>query len=405
MCWSSSEPISGLGGLVDAGAARRVSEVNFVLAARVLELSGDWALDGSVSMAAWMRHHLRMSHAEASKVLRDGRFLTDHRLVREAVLSGRLSLGQVAAIRANVPAAVAGLFAEFEQTIVDAVVGLSVRDTEIVCQRWRQQGENVVDVPEPWVPERSWTSSTLPDGTVVGRFVLDPAGAAQLEQALGVGKRFDGAGDVRTRQVRDADALVAVLAFFNANHDRAGTPRHRPHLELVLHADLDVTDPFDQSHIRGFHLNGINVFARPHAFTRTGSTLSHTDTEALLCDCVLHRVLKARSAVLDYGHSIRTVPTPLFRAVACRDGGCRFPGCDRPISWCDAHHISWWQHGGHTALPNLLLLCSHHHHLIHNHGWQIVLHPNGDAHFTLPNGLIRTSKPRHQPPIRAPIAA
>ena len=357
-------------------------------------------------MAGWMRHHLRMSHAEASRVLRDGRFLTDHSVVGEAALAGRLSLGQVAAIRANVPAALAGLFVEFEQTIADAVAGLSVRDTEIVCQRWRQQAEAVVDLPEPRIPERSWTSSVLPDGSVTGRFVLDPAGAAQLEQALGVGKRFDGAGDVRTKQVRDADTVsVAVLAFFNANHDSAGTPRHRAHLELHLRADIDPGDPFDQSQLHGFVLNGINIFVRPHAFTRNGSTLSQTDTEALLCDCVLHRVLKARGAVLDYGHSIRTVPTPLFRAVACRDGGCRFPGCDRPISWCDAHHIIWWQHGGDTALHNLLLLCSHHHHLVHSQGWQIVLHPNGQADFTLPNGLKRISKPPGQPTIRAPIAA
>jgi hypothetical protein len=379
-----------------------VLEVQIALAVRGLERSGDWALDGSVSMAGWMRHHLRMSHTEASRVLREGRFLADHDVVRVAVLSGRLSLGQVSAIRANVPAPLAGLFIEFEQIIVDAVAGLSVRDTEVVCQRWRQQGEAIVDMPEPRVPERSWSSTSLPDGSVKGSFVLDPHGAAQLEQALGVGKRFDGAGDTRTKQVRDADALVAVLAFFNANHTSTGTPRHRPHLELGLTADID---PADHSQVNGFYLNGVNIFVRAHAFTRNGSTLSQTDTEALLCDCVLHRVLKARGAILDYGHSIRTVPTPLFRAVACRDGGCRFPGCDRPIAWCDAHHIIWWQHGGGTTLHNLMLLCSHHHHLIHNHRWQIVLHPNGEAHFTLPNGLLRISKPRRQPPIRTPIAA
>ncbi|MEP6482771.1 MAG: HNH endonuclease signature motif containing protein [Rhodoglobus sp.] len=40
-----------------------------------------------------------------------------------------------------------------------------------------------------------------------------------------------------------------------------------------------------------------------------------------------------------------------------RDGGCRFPGCDRPPSWCEAHHIVPWSHGGRTDLADGLLLC------------------------------------------------
>jgi len=51
--------------------------------------------------------------------------------------------------------------------------------------------------------------------------------------------------------------------------------------------------------------------------------------------------------------------------VVHRDGGCRFPGCDRPPGWCDAHHIVHWAHGGPTALDNLVLLCRPHHRLLH----------------------------------------
>ncbi|HEY5230226.1 MAG TPA: DUF222 domain-containing protein, partial [Galbitalea sp.] len=29
-------------------------------------------------------------------------------------------------------------------------------------------------------------------------------------------------------------------------------------------------------------------------------------------------------------------------ALGARDGGCRFPGCDKPPSWCEAHHINYW---------------------------------------------------------------
>jgi hypothetical protein len=40
------------------------------LAARRLEQSGEWAIDGSVSMAAWLRQHCRMSHRDAADLIR-----------------------------------------------------------------------------------------------------------------------------------------------------------------------------------------------------------------------------------------------------------------------------------------------------------------------------------------------
>jgi hypothetical protein len=59
--------------------------------------------------------------------------------------------------------------------------------------------------------------------------------------------------------------------------------------------------------------------------------------------------------------------------LAVRDGGCRFPGCDRPHHWCDIHHLVSWLQGGPTDLAELLLLlCRRHHVLVHQHGWRIT---------------------------------
>lgn len=53
----------------------------------------------------------------------------------------------------------------------------------------------------------------------------------------------------------------------------------------------------------------------------------------------------------------------------CRgDKGCSFPGCDRPPSWCQAHHIRHWIDGGVTDIDNLTLLCERHHHVVHTRG-------------------------------------
>lgn len=59
-------------------------------------------------------------------------------------------------------------------------------------------------------------------------------------------------------------------------------------------------------------------------------------------------------------------------ALAARDGGCLWPGCDRSLNWTEAHHITPWASGGNTDLCDGVLLCRHHHMLLHNNHWTIV---------------------------------
>jgi len=60
----------------------------------------------------------------------------------------------------------------------------------------------------------------------------------------------------------------------------------------------------------------------------------------LACDArVVPIVLGGHGQPVDVGRAMRTVPTHLRRAVAVRDHSCAFPGCDRPHSWCDVHHV------------------------------------------------------------------
>ena len=75
---------------------------------------------------------------------------------------------------------------------------------------------------------------------------------------------------------------------------------------------------------------------------------------------------------LDVGREQRLF-TPRQRiALAERDGGCRWTGCDRPPSWCEAHHIQHWaRDGGRTDVADGILLCKHHHLLLHDHHWEI----------------------------------
>jgi len=50
----------------------------FALAVRRLELSGEFGLDGTVSISAWLRNKARMTPQRASEVVNTGRFLDTH---------------------------------------------------------------------------------------------------------------------------------------------------------------------------------------------------------------------------------------------------------------------------------------------------------------------------------------
>jgi hypothetical protein len=78
---------------------------------------------------------------------------------------------------------------------------------------------------------------------------------------------------------------------------------------------------------------------------------------------------------LDVGREHRLYTKQQRTALAARDGGCMFPGCDRPPSWCECHHIMFWARDtGGTDLADGILLCRHHHLLLHNNGWEIHRH-------------------------------
>lgn len=359
------------------------------------EQSGLWAADGMLTLTAWLQHHARMSHRDALAWVRDGRFLHRYGSVADAAEAGTLSASQVAAMRAVVSKPTADLFDEHQHAVVDAVAGLDATATEVVCNEWRSKAEAVADLPEPKMPDRAWSMSKLADGTVVGRFEFDPATGAELDAALETARSFDGPGDDRNMRTRNADAVADILGFFNANHDRSGTPRHRAHVELHLEA----------STVSGRPPADLHALADDDAF---GWTMLTSDRQVLPpwakekyeCDCVLHRVMRAGSTVLDYGRATRTVSLSLFRAVAARDGGCRAPGCHRKVAWCDAHHIVWWRKFGETELHNLLLLCGRHHRLVHKERWGVELLANGDVRFSMPAGQVVTTEPRGRPPNR-----
>ncbi|MDP9299060.1 MAG: HNH endonuclease [Actinomycetota bacterium] len=114
----------------------------------------------------------------------------------------------------------------------------------------------------------------------------------------------------------------------------------------------------------------------------------------LACDAsVMRVVMSGRSEPLDVGRRTSVVSPAIRRAVIVRDRRCRFPGCDRPHTWCDAHHVVHWADGGPTALPNLVLLCRRHHRIIHQpRGFRLELEDRRPI-FRRPDGSVLSDGP------------
>ncbi|HEY0259026.1 MAG TPA: DUF222 domain-containing protein [Lacisediminihabitans sp.] len=127
--------------------------------------------------------------------------------------------------------------------------------------------------------------------------------------------------------------------------------------------------------------------------------LSAATARRILCDAgALPVVLSGAGLPLDLGRTRRLFTTAQRVALANRDGGCRWPGCDRPPSWCEAHHVLPCSSGGRTDVDNGLLLCRRHHLLLHNYGWRIERRSPAEEFVLVPPASVDVTRtPRPMP--------
>jgi Domain of unknown function (DUF222) len=347
------------------------------------DAADQWRNDGATSMTAWLRHHAGRSGRDAARCTKTARRLRALPITATAYRDGALSGGQIQAIVANLKDRTVGLFAHHETALVSELARLSVGETAVAMQDWARRADAVLgDEGDTAPPARSLHLSRILDGRHELSGSFDPEGGAVIATALRLAQTADVAGEPARRPAqRRADALVDLCRRFLDHQQTRRGGRHRPHLNVIA------TLPDLEQRGRGRLVDG--------------STLDAATPARLACDAGVHRVITdGRSEILDYGTTTRTVPAPLYNALVIRDRHCRFPGCDRPPDWCEAHHLRWVTHGGATAPDNLALLCTRHHHLLHSPGWHAKLRPDNTLQVTDPHGRTHTSTPD---PSRPPL--
>ncbi len=167
-------------------------------------------------------------------------------------------------------------------------------------------------------------------------------------------------GTMRSPEQRRADALAQLIT----THESGSTKRPHPKYLGLVRLDYD----------------RITAACGGEAVLVDGEALPQSVVDQILCDGALAgAIFGADGEVLWQGRSVRLATDAQWTQLIARDGGCI--GCGASPQHCEAHHIDYWENLGPTDIDNLVLLCSHDHHLVHDgshvlvsadDGWQLV---------------------------------
>jgi len=348
--------------VLEAERSRRVAEFDRRRA---------FVADGYLSASAWFTHRHHSSHASAAALVRRARTLEQMPFTREVLGAGEISADAVRLL-ASAREACPEAFAETEQALVEAARTMTFGELRNVTAYWRiaADREGALQDEDRRYERRSLFVSPTWDGMVRVDGDLDPETGETLITALravtDAEARAGEGPDLRSPAQRRADALGEVCRQWLGSLTRPSVAGERPHVVVTM----DVAS--------------LEARAGRSELEDVGQ-ITPEAARLLACDANVTRVITdARSEPLDVGRRTKLVSSALRRAVVVRDRGCRFPGCERPPGWCDAHHVRHWADGGETSLANLLLLCRPHHRAIHR-GFKVQM-LDGSPVFSRPDG-------------------
>jgi len=328
-----------------------------------------WEEEGSETAIDWLRFNCHMTSNGAADMIAVGKNLGRMPDTVQAVCDGEIEVAHVKAMARTANA----VGAKFEEApLLEKARESSPGKFYYICKHYRHAADrNGFEAEQAELVEnrRLWISK-CEDGTVLLSGNFDPEGGAAILTRLNPLTRKSGAHDGRSLEKRNADALVELASGGGSQ------------------AQIQVTSSLETL---------LGLAGAPGAdMEHSPLPISARTIERLACDSSIARVLlNSESTVIDVGRSKRVVSEPARRALAARDGHCRWPGCERPASWSAAHHVVHWIHGGTTDLDNLILLCHRHHWMVHEGNWQIV-RGDGGRMMTVPPTLT------FGPPSRGP---
>jgi hypothetical protein len=336
-----------------------------------------WRSEGATSLAAWATQRMGVAEATGRSWSQVAERLWDMPHLAQGLRVGALSFDKVrAAVELATPESDASVLRQAEECTVRQLTDLvranrGTSDEEASARHdYRYLRFNDA--------RRAITAQFTEDAYAEVR-------AAITERA----RLFPSDGETRYDQ-RRADALLDICRGApRRGRDKAGSGSEsesgsgseagsgtRSRFFVVAHTDLS----FLRGSSGGAEVERLGLLSR-EAIRR----ISCDSTVALaLDDAFGHTMFEGRAR--------RFASDSQRREIQRRDRRCRFPGCPNSI-FTDVHHVVHWIDQGTTDLPNLVTLCDHHHHRVHEGKWKMTGNANGILRFIGPSGHAMTSRP------------
>ncbi|MDQ3734396.1 MAG: HNH endonuclease [Actinomycetota bacterium] len=355
-------------------------------------------------MVGWLRGSHRLSASEASRLVRTARTLRGQLpATATAMTRGEVGFAQAEVIVDSLKDLSADigpeLRAEGEANLIGACASLDPirlgrlgrRLEELLDPAGVQARDEakVRDHEAKAFGKREFTMSPDPYGSaglIRGRY--DAEGAAVITAALDalsmpLPEGVDGTKDQRSPGQRRYDAILEVCR--RQLHHPATSSGDGGKAQIRVTIPLQcLTDRI-----------GVGVLDE-------GTQISPTLARMLACDAgIIPAVLNSHGQPIDLGRERRLYTGASRTAIEIRDGGCVWPGCARPTSWCQVHHLTPWAEGGRTDQTNGGLFCWHHHRDIEHGNWE-ALHHRGRIWLRPPANLDPNRRPRINHTYRPP---
>ena len=390
----------------------------------------------AASTASWLRNRLHLGASAAHGCVRTARALFRGPLAATAtaVTNGELSVAHAAVLAAGTHDLPTHTAAEAEPALLEAARRLDP-------PRLRRVIAHLRDAVDPEGADRQaerrheqrgvWVTPTW-EGMVALQGLLEPEAGQTLLAALDPLTRPANAQDERSGPQRRADALTELARRALEGGQLPQTGGVRPQLSVIV--DLDSllggpgaiageggwAGPLGPEACRRLACDGAvtRVLVTRHPGDRDHPDHDHPGYDAgpggdhqqqpttagsgvevgppaadqgevqgwlrAAMDRLPPILGGAPSQPLNVGRTSRVITPAQRSALAVRDGGCVFPDCDRPLAWCEGHHLLHWLDGGPTDLANLALLCRAHHRAVHEGGWRLRRQPDGHLTATPP---------------------
>ena len=346
-----------------------------------------WSDGATQSCAHWLSWKCGLDLGAAREKVRVARAIESLPKISVAMSNGQLSYSKARALtRVATPA--------IEDVLLNVALNGTTHHVETLVRQFRR----VQEVEELSREQRQYSQRRLTyfhdnDGSLVVKLQLTAESGALFLKAIEAAlpeiplpddckDSLHVSAETSTPAMRRADALVVMAESFLQHGAAAmkGGDRH----QVVVH--------IDEATLRKGEAGRCEIDDGPAIPVETARRFA--------CDCSKVEITEdEQGEPLDVGRKTRSIPPALRRALAARDKGCVFPGCNHK-RYVDGHHVEHWADGGETKLSNLATLCRFHHRAVHEGGIKMQRCDDGAWRFTNARGeSLHGCAPGHTQPL------